>query len=66
MLRVSDERRPDDERPRLKGWEAALVERLRNLPRHRAPARLRRRIRAAIAALENELDEVDTTREERR
>ncbi|MBI4589985.1 MAG: hypothetical protein HY725_14220 [Candidatus Rokubacteria bacterium] len=38
----------------VEGWEGALVRRLSRLPRSRAPARLRRRILAALAALERE------------
>ena len=49
---MKGEGRPKKERSPLTGWEATLVERLRSLPRQRAPARLRRRIFAAIAVLE--------------
>jgi hypothetical protein len=51
-MRVRGEGRPNKERSPLTGWEAVLVERLRSLPRERAPARLRRRILAALDALE--------------
>jgi len=40
-------------------WEIALVERLRHLPRARAPVALRRRVLVAIAALGRELDKAN-------
>jgi hypothetical protein len=48
-----------------KAWEAALVARLRSLPRPRAPALLRRRILAAIAALEKEAKDHETAYDSR-
>ncbi len=46
-------------------WEAALSRRLRSLPRRRAPAGLGRRIRAALSALEKEVNGCETTDNQR-
>lgn len=47
------------------GWEAVLVRRLRGLPRPRPPARLKRRILAALAALEKEGNDHETPHDPR-
>ena len=53
------------QRNTLNEWEAALVLRLRSLPRERAPARLKRRILAALAVLEKEVNDHETTHDPR-
>jgi len=62
VLRVRARSRPRGDRNPRKGWEAALTLRLRHLPRPRAPARLRRRIFAALAALDKELKAAEKAR----
>ena len=64
-MRLKGKPRSEAAGPRVKGWEAALVLRLRSLPRERAPAHLGERILAAIAALEKEVNDHETTHDPR-